>query len=406
MNQLSAKSIPYGVSDFRTIRNEGLYYVDKTRYIDQLESAGRFVFFVRPRRFGKSLFVDMLRCYYDLKEKDNFEKYFGGLAVGANPTPNRNRYMVLALDFSKVDGCEGATLEDKFACYVNGRLDDFIQYYREIFADDANVLSLRGVPGAGSKFDRIVASAKARSIPVYLAIDEYDNFTNTLIRSAGKDPYRTITHGTGFYRAWFKKFKGDIDRIFMTGVSPVTLDDLTSGFNIATNISQDADFNAMLGFSEDEVLRIYRDFKCAGRFTDGDPDEIVKAIKPGYDGYCFSREMVGRESVFNSDMVLYHLKSLVAEGVPPENMVDRNIATDYDKLETIVDIQRQAGALNAEDVSPLSEELAAKAEDGIAKLRRYAADPFVPELAKDTTLHLILYQFKGTELVRIEEIAQ
>ena len=377
MKQLSAKSIPYGISDFRRIRNEAFYYVDKTAYLSAMEMAGNFLFFVRPRRFGKSLFVDMLKCYYDLNLKDDFEKYFGDLAIARDPTENRGKYMVLGLDFSKVDGCEGKSLEDKFECYVNGRLDDFIHYYRDIFKDEPNVSSLRGVPGAGSKFDRIVASAKAKGVPIYLVIDEYDNFTNTLIRSAGNDPYRTITHGTGFYRAWFKKFKGDLDRIFMTGVSPVTLDDLTSGFNIASNISQDESFNAMLGFSEDEVLRIYRDFKGTGKYVSGEPEAIVKSIKPWYDGYCFSEGMIGVESVYNSDMVLYHLRSMVLAGRPPKNMVDVNISTDYDKLETIVDLQRQAGAQNVEDVSPITEELAARGEISFELVPNFPADRLI-----------------------------
>ncbi len=375
MNKLGAESIPYGISDFRRIRNEGYYYVDKTGFIATLERAGSFVFFVRPRRFGKSLMVDMLRYYYDLKEKDNFERYFGGLAIAANPTTNRNRYMVLALDFSQVGKGVDPTLEGKFASYLTVCLDAFLDDYLEIF--DGEFVDRCREANVGIKFDMIIRRAKKLGIPLYLFIDEYDNFTNSLIRSAGKDPYRTITHGTGFYREWFKLFKGNFDRIFMTGVSPVTLDDLTSGFNIATNISQDRRFNAMLGFSEEEVLRIYRDFKGAGEFTAGDPGAIVKSIKPWYDGYCFSREMVGRECVFNSDMVLYHLKSMVLDGVPPENMVDANISTDYDKLETIVDLQRAAGAQNVEDVPPLTEEIASNGEITFELVPSFPADAII-----------------------------
>ena len=372
MRQLDATSIPYGISDFKRIRNEGYYYIDKTDYISRLESAGSFIFFVRPRRFGKSLLVDMLRSYYDINEKPGFEKLFGDLAVGKAPTANRNRYMTLQLDFSQVGGMGGDGLAAKFSNYVNVMLDDFINRYRASFPGG----TFDGVTRE-EKFRTVVNAAKANGFPLYLFIDEYDNFTNSLIRSAGNDPYRTITHGTGFYREWFKLFKGSFDRIFMTGVSPVTLDDLTSGFNIATNVSQDEGFNAMLGFSEDEVLRIYRDFKGGGRFTDGDPEAVVKSIKPWYDGYCFSKDMIGVESVYNSDMVLYHLKSMVLKGRPPENMVDANISTDYDKLETIVDLQRQAGAQNVEDVSPLTEELAAKGEISFELVPNFPADAII-----------------------------
>ena len=478
--------IPYGVSDFKVMRNEGLYYIDKTEYLAKLEARDRFVFFVRPRRFGKSLFTSMLQCYYDRREAANFEKLFGGLWLGAHPTPNRNRYMVLMLDFSEVNkGSSTSSLEDRFASYMSGKLRMMLEAYPDCF--DADFVAEFKQAEVGLKFNLVMSRAKLRGIPTYLVIDEYDNFTNSLLRATGNEPYKTLTHGTGFYREWFKSFKGSFDRIFMTGVSPVTMDDLTSGFNIAANISQDAAFNAMLGFSETETLQLYRDFKGTGEFQEGDPERIVAGIKPWYDGYCFAKAKVGKESVFNSDMVLYHLKHLVAKGRPPENMVDVNIATDYDKLETIVDLQRQMGEPNVEDVlaqlrndhrihqnirssfdcekmtenvvsllyyhglitnsgrtcgldfycipnaiaafewirlvygirgldhdyvfdleysEPTAPEsdLAAKADDGIEKLRRYASDRFVPELARGTRLHLILFQFKGTDLVRLEEI--
>ena len=367
--------IPYGVADFKTIRTEGLYYVDKSEYLAKLEARDRFVFFVRPRRFGKSLFLDMLRLYYDRNEKENFETLFGGLWIGSHPTPNRNRYLMLKLDFSEVGKGAEAPLDQKFDLYLSTVLDLLLSANADLFtAEFAAECKKQPV---GAKFDLIVKSARAKGVPAYLVIDEYDNFTNDLIRSAGSDPYRTITHGTGFYRRWFKTFKSSFDRIFMTGVSPVTMDDLTSGFNIAANISQDAAFNAMLGFTEAETLQLYRDFKGVGEYQDGDPEAVVRSIKPWYDGYCFAKAKIGKESVFNSDMVLYHLKSMVAEGVPPENMVDVNISTDYAKLETIVDLQRQAGAKDAEDVSPLTEELAAKGEIAFELVPSFPADAII-----------------------------
>ena len=364
--------IPYGIANFRRIRNEGYCYVDKTEYLAKLEGRDSFVFFVRPRRFGKSLFLDMLRLYYDRNEKANFEQLFGGLWIGDHPTENRNRYLMLPLDFSMVGGMGGATLQDKFANYMDVALNDFIARYRTLFPDGSFDAATKE-----TKFSVVTTAARSNGLPLYLVIDEYDNFTNTLIRSAGNDPYVSITHGSGFYREWFKLFKASFDRIFMTGVSPVTMDDLTSGFNIATNISQDEDFNAMLGFSTAETLQIYRDFKGVGKYVSGEPEEIVRSIRPWYDGYCFAAAKIGEESVFNSDMVLYHLKALVAKGKPPENMVDVNISTDYDKLETIVDLQRQAGAQNAEDVSPLTEELAARGEIPFDLVPSFPADEII-----------------------------
>lgn len=375
MSKRTDLSIPYGIADFKRIRKEGYYYVDKTKYLAEMEARDSFMFFVRPRRFGKSLFLDMLRLYYDRNETANFEKLFGGLWIGENPTPNRNRYLTLKLDFSQAGATGGRSLQDCFEAYLGERFLSFISAYPEVYDDE---FSRRAVEKPTlERFVSMTDVAKSKGFPIFLIIDEYDNFTNALIRSAGSEPYKSITHGTGFYREWFKKFKGNVDRIFMTGVSPVTMDDLTSGFNIAANISQDEDFNAMLGFSEAETLQIYRDFLGVGKYVSGDPDAIVRAIKPWYDGYCFAKERIGQESVFNSDMVLYHLKHLVAKGRPPENMVDPNIATDYDKLETIVDLQRQAGALNAEDVSPLTEELAATGEIAFDLVSSFPVDALV-----------------------------
>ena len=345
--------IPYGVSDFRTIRNEGLYYVDKTRYLAEMEARDRFIFFVRPRRFGKSLFLSMMESYYDLNQKKDFKKLFGGLWLGSHPTRNANRFMILKLDFSKVGGT-GEELQKSFERHVADQLAAMMDRYGDMF--DAKFLEAFNGLHVESRLAAVVNRSRLMGTPLYLIIDEYDNFTNQMIRATGVKDYRDITHGAGFYRNWFKKFKGEFDRIFMTGVSPVTMDDLTSGFNIAANLTLESDFNAALGFSEAEVLQMYRDFKGTGRFTKGDPAEIVKSIKPWYDGYCFAESKVGEECVFNSDMTLYHLKTLIATGEPPKNMVDANIKTDYDKLKTISDLQRVVFKMNPLEALPMTEQ--------------------------------------------------
>ena len=346
--------IPYGIMDFRRIRNEGYYYVDKTQYLAMMEARDSFIFFVRPRRFGKSLFISMMESYYDLSQKKDFRKLFGGLWIGKHPTENANRFMTLKLDFSKVGGT-GDALERAFEQHISDALDAFVLRYPSCYdVDFAAEFKTRPVD---SKFTSIVNMARFKGIPLYLIIDEYDNFTNQMIRATGVDDYRKITHGMGFYRNWFKKFKGEFDRIFMTGVSPVTMDDLTSGFNIAANLTLDAACNATLGFSEAEALKMYSDFKGTGLFTKGDPAEIVKSIKPWYDGYCFSKKRVEEECVFNSDMTLYHLKHLVDTGEPPENMVDINIRTDYEKLKTIADLQRTVLHIEGSNALPVTETL-------------------------------------------------
>ncbi len=380
--------IPYGVFDFKRIRNEGYYYVDKTGYIPLLEQAGSFLFFVRPRRFGKSLMANMLRCYYDISEKDNFDTLFGDLEIAKNPTENRSRYLVLSMDFSEVNKGMEATLQERFTNYVGSCLTVFLSQYGSLYGADV-LAEIKKADGPAVQFNLAVKFAKAKGLPLYLMLDEYDNFTNQMLRADGNEPYRSVTHGEGFYREWFKSFKSSFDRIYMTGVSPVTMDDLTSGFNIATNISQKPQFNSMLGFSEKEVLKLYSDFKGTGAYTDGDPAEWVKTFKPWYDGYCFSKARIGKESVFNSDMVLYHLSSMVDSGEPPENMVDRNIATDYDKLQTIADIQHAqfrarfgADADDSdvvEDVLPLTEQLAATGQISFDLVDSFPADKIAAE---------------------------
>ena len=346
--------IPYGIMDFRRLRNEGYYYVDKTQYLAQMEARDSFIFFVRPRRFGKSLFISMMESYYDINQKKDFKKLFGDLWIGKHPTRNANRFMTLKLDFSKVGGT-GEALERAFEEHIDSRLVDFADRYAQTLGD---VFARRFEDlGVVARFNAITARSRALGIPLFLIIDEYDNFTNQMIRSTGVDEYRGITHGAGFYRNWFKKFKGDFDRIFMTGVSPVTMDDLTSGFNIAANLSLDAACNATLGFSEAEVVKMYADFKGTGKFTSGDPAAIVQSIKPWYDGYCFSEKKVGTECVFNSDMTLYHLKHLVDTGEPPKNMVDVNIRTDYEKLKTIADLQRTVLHIEGSNAIPVTEKL-------------------------------------------------
>ena len=356
--------IPYGISDFKRIRTEGYCYIDKTGYIPMLEQSGSFLFFVRPRRFGKSLFINMLRCYYDLAEKENFKKLFGDLAIAANPTRNANRYQVLYMDFSRVNRGSGMTLQERFETYVRECLDAFMVSYGAQYGE-AFLEEYRKVP-VSAKFTKMAEYARIKGFHLYLMLDEYDNFTNAMLRANASTDHETrtanrgyhdITHGQGFYREWFKEFKASFDRIFMTGVSPVTMDDLTSGFNIATNISQKPQFNAMLGFSEEEVLKLYTDFRGVGAYQEGDPAEWVKSIKPWYDGYCFSKAKVGKECVFNSDMALYHLSALVDSGTAPDNMVDVNIKTDYDKLQTIADIQRRMTG-SGEGVLPVTEEIA------------------------------------------------
>lgn len=255
MEQNTVKEVPYGISDFRTIVEQNVYYVDKTMYIPMLEKQARNLFFIRPRRFGKSVFLGMLHAYYDIRTKDKFQQWFGDLWIGKHPTETQGRYQVLHLDFSQVGGTIGK-LEEKFNFYLGVELDGFIRRYAEYYPEEIQK-QVKSTLDAGGKLALIQAEAKQKNYPLYLIIDEYDNFMNTVLNEQGEDVYWAITHAEGFYRDIFKKFKGSFERIFITGVSPVTLDDVTSGFNIGWHISTKEEFNQMLGFSTEDVRDIF-----------------------------------------------------------------------------------------------------------------------------------------------------
>ena len=374
--RMRPEQIPYGVKDFKRIRLEDFYYVDKTAFIRRLEARANFLFFVRPRRFGKSLLCETLRCYYDVAEKGNFDRLFGGLDIGRDPTANASRYFVLSLDFSYVNASRGETWSAKFENYLNNALRNLIDGHRAELSAVADVDELIALPGAGDKFDVVVPLIKRLGYGLYVIVDEYDNFTNEIVSTAGKAPYKEITHGTGFYRGWFKKFKGTCDRIFMTGVSPVTMDDLTSGFNIATNITQEEGFNAMVGFTAAETRRLFEDFQGTGRFADA-AESHLRTVKAWYDSYCFSRPCAGRETLYNCDMALYYLGKLVASGRPPENLIDANIRSDWNKLRAILAAQRHAETY--EGVLPLTEELADRGEVSFPLVESFPVEGILKE---------------------------
>ena len=271
------KALPYGISDFGQIRNESLYLVDKSMYIETMEKAGHFLFLIRPRRFGKSLFLSMLRRYYDINEKDSFQEMFKGLWIAEHPTQNQGKFQVLHLDFSQI----GGSVEDlpkKFNQYFGVMLDSFMDRYAAYYPERI-VNAVYQKEDADGKFAIIAAAAKNASHRLYLIVDEYDNFTNAVLNEHGEAVYHAMTHASGFYRDVFKKFKGNFDRILMLGVSPVTLDDLTSGYNIATSITMDARFNQMLGFSETEVREMIRYYQEAG-VLQADEEQLITEMKP------------------------------------------------------------------------------------------------------------------------------
>ena len=335
--------LPYGVSDFVTVRERNLYYVDKTMYLSLLEQQPDNLFYIRPRRFGKSLFISMLQAYYDKAMTDRFDSLFGGLWVHEHPTSLRGRYQMLYLDFSRVGG-DIEQLSARFNDYCSLMLDDFMHTYRDDYPEET-VKAFFETRQMADKLDLIRNSAVRLRIPLYLIIDEYDNFTNIVLNEKGEEVYHAITHASGFYRDVFKKFKGMFERIFMTGVSPVTLDDLTSGFNIGWHLSMNPKFDKMLGFSTEDVRAMLLYYKEVGMLpAESYVEAMLTEMKPWYDNYCFAKECLKQEArVFNCDMVLYYIRQYMDSGHLPERMVDPNTKTDYNKLKKLLQLDRLDG---------------------------------------------------------------
>ena len=340
--ELQVKQVPYGVADFATVIEQNLYYVDKTMFIPELEKQPRNLFFIRPRRFGKSIFLSMLYSYYDCAQSHKFQSLFGNLWIGQHPTPLQGKYQVLFLDFSQITG-NIDKLETKFNSYLSINLDAFVRQYSEYY--QAEMEEILAQEDFEEKMELIFKAAKAHKYQLYLIIDEYDNFTNVILNERGEKVYHAITHADGFYRDVFKKFKGNFERIFMMGVSPVTLDDVTSGFNIGWNISIKPEFDEMLGFSTTDVVEMFTYYKEHGSIpADSDIDAIVNDMKPWYDNYCFAKQALKKKTrMFNCDMVLYYLRNYMDAGCPPEEMIDPNTRTDYGKMKKLLQFDKLDG---------------------------------------------------------------
>ena len=295
------RRLPVGVTNFKVLRNNHRYYVDKTMYLQKMEETSDFLFLIRPRRFGKSLFLSMVGDYYDCENKD-IDKEFEGTWVGEHPLDNKGKFQVLQYDFSQVLA-DIDNLEGDFNSYCNIQLNGFISKYGKYYSEDT-IQQVREAKLPGQKINIIAYEARERGYHLYLIIDEYDNFTNIVLNERGNDVYQQMTHSDGFYRNVFKIFKPNFEKILFMGVSPITLDDLTSGFNIATNISLHPHFDMLLGFSETDVREMVRYYQNVGLIK-GDEDAIVADMKPWYDNYCFAEECYDvNPRMFNSNMVL------------------------------------------------------------------------------------------------------
>jgi hypothetical protein len=341
--QAQPKRIPYGVADYGRLRRENAYYVDKTHYIPRIEAAPFYLFCIRPRRFGKSLWLSVLQHYYDVNQTANFAFLFGETYIGQNPTPDRNSYLILFFNFALVNPAL-SKVEASFESTGSNEIDSFLRRYERFFSAES-VQYIQAGANVADKLQRIFYHAAEQQLKIYLLIDEYDNFTNTILTTDGQGAYHNLTHGSGFFRYFFNLLKGatggqiaGLTRLFITGVSPVTMDDVTSGFNIGTNISIDSQFNEMIGFTEAEVQTLLNAYQSYGRLPLG-VEASLQLMQIWYNNYRFGQRATA--SMYNSDMVLYFLLRTEADNGAPLRLIDENIRIDYTKLRHLMAIDQR-----------------------------------------------------------------
>ncbi len=321
------KELPYGISDYEKLVNDNCYYVDKTKYIELLEvPSNSYVMFLRPRKFGKTLFTSVLENYYDINKKDKFEKLFGDTYIGKKPTEAKNSYYILRFNFSGIDTKDEETTINTFKEKVTASIQDFIDRYKLDFYINPELTS------EGLLNNLIIAFKNQKNgEKLYVIIDEYDHFANELL-SFRTDSFKKLVSKNGKIRKWYEVLKEGtetvVDRIFITGVAPITLDSMTSGFNIVKDLTKDSRFNEMMGFTEDELIKIMEDQKL----TRKEQKELLPIMKENYDGYRFSLYGEFNNNLYNSNMCLYFLNSYISFRKVPNQLVDVNIASDYNKI--------------------------------------------------------------------------
>ena len=325
------KELPNGISNYEELVENDYYYVDKTRYIEKLESlTDKRIMFLRPRKFGKTLFTSVLENYYDIKKIDEFEKLYGNTYIGKNPTKFKNSYHILRFNFSGIDTENDETTMNGFKERTIASINYFIQNY----GIDFYINKEETAEGILDNLFKAFLLQK-REEKIYVIIDEYDHFANELL-GFKPEQFKNLESKNGKVRKWYEILKKGtesvVDRIFITGVAPITLDSLTSGFNISKDITRDEEFNEMMGFTKEEIIKLMEE----QNITKEEQEDILPIMKENYDGYKFSTN--GRENMYNSNMSLYFLADYVRLGRIPERLVDVNIASDYSKLGKMLDL--------------------------------------------------------------------
>ncbi len=334
------RPILYGVADYAEIRKANAWFVDRTAKIRDLE-ATRYALFLRPRRFGKSLLTSILQAYYDVRYASRFDEFFSGTDIGANPTEERGKYLVLKFDFSSVSK-DISKVQGDFDYKSSLRCDDFARDYAEILPKGLGERIFKA-PDIGKKLAEIMSGLRGSGLDLYIIIDEYDNFTNTILAESGQNAYGALCHGDGFFKQFFTDLKTlttDLDaplkRLFITGVSPVTMDDVTSGFNIGTNISLRPQFADLVGFSHDDIRAMCRYYAPRCGF---DAEKAERTCLEWFDNYRFGD--ADFPPVANTTLVLYLFECLANAGTWPKDYIDANLRTDYSKIRHLLTLDRR-----------------------------------------------------------------
>ncbi len=321
---------PYGIADFRRIRRESMVYVDRTAHIRAMETLGSILVFLRPRRFGKSLWVQTLATYYDLRYADTFDEIFRGLDIGDQPTPLRNQYFVLQWNFSLVSPRGGVDeIAESLRRHVRNQAELFLLDYRDLLQAE-----IPGDAGVSEILTTLLGCIRQTGHPLYLLVDEYDNFINeVMVRDVGT--YKALFEADGPYKELFKAVKNateglGLERVFITGVSPVALNDLTSGFNTSTDVSLKPSLAGLCGFHETEIRDLLAQVVEEKQFPTDRVTQLLDVMRAWYNGYRFSHR--ARDLVYNPTNALFLLRELYQEGELPSSLHDKNLSTDQAKL--------------------------------------------------------------------------
>ncbi len=317
------KKIPYGISDFIRLKSEDFYFIDKTPYIEKIENyPSSFLMFLRPRRFGKSLLIAILEAYYDLHFKEEFDDIFKDTYIIKNKTPEASSYHVLRFDFSAIDV---SNVEESFRGYLLRHLNGFVEKYALDIASIDNPIAL---------LDEIFVYIKKHNLKLYLLIDEYDNFANKLLLNNQNEYLNLVSQKTASFKQLFTVLKAGasgnnapIRRMFITGVTPMTMYDVTSGFNIGDNISLHKDFNNMIGLNDSELSEILKHYELDAKVE-------KSVLQEWYNNYIFSED--SSEHIYNTDMILYFINKFRISDKLPKEMIDINVRSDYSKLKSII----------------------------------------------------------------------